>query len=92
MFIRARTKLTSSSYLACVSDSQTMECTYSHVHNLLPPQSFHYLWFSYMNISAVSKPEIVALAPEYKYRQIFELKSCSKQSKHLASTRATKRT
>lgn len=61
-----RMKRTSSSHLACVSDSQTVERAYSHMHNLLPPQSFHYLRFSHMNISAMPKPEIVTLAPEYK--------------------------
>jgi len=49
--------------LSSLSNSEAMECPYSHMDNLLPHQTFHHGGASHMAICTVSQPEIVALTP-----------------------------
>lgn len=50
-------------YLSCISDRQAVQGPNSHMHNLLPSQTLHYLWFPHMHIRAVAQSEIVPLPP-----------------------------
>ena len=50
-------------YLSCISDRQAVQGPDSHMHNLLPSQPFHHLWFPHMHIRAMAQSEIVPLPP-----------------------------
>ena len=50
-------------YLSCISDCQAVQGPNSDMHNLIPSQAFHYLWFPHMHIRAMAQSEIVPLPP-----------------------------